>query len=113
LRSVGVDYLGYMSNARAPLYSRYDNIKFDNSNSVDLAVLVEELRPEELYVSGDQLVFWVPFDHDSPIAGTWTVTAKRHHERYTGELQLEIDELTDLTEPVRKYLRAPEEEDDD
>lgn len=92
-----------MGTSPPPLYSRYDNIDIENSNSVDLAVLVEELRPQEPYISGDQMVLWVRHDYDSPISGTWTVTAK---------LRLEVEEITDITEVVRNYLRSPEEDDD-
>ena len=100
-----------MGTAAAPqLYSRYDSIDIDNSNSVDLEVLVEELRPQDLYVSGDELLLWVPADHESTIAGTWMVTAKNHHQQYSGGLQVELNEVTDVTEPLREYLRAPEED---
>jgi hypothetical protein len=47
----------------------------------------------------------VPSDYDveSTIVGTWTVTAKNHHQQYSGELHIEIETL-DITEPLREYL---------
>lgn len=93
------------------VYSRYDNIEIDNSNSVYLTVLVEELRPQDLYVSSDELTLFVPFDYDgSTITGTWTVTAKNHHRQYSGELQLEVDDVTDVTESLRECLKPTEDQ---
>jgi hypothetical protein len=93
------------------LYSRYDRVELDNSNSVEMTVLVEELRPQDPYISGDELTLFVPVDHDgATIAGKWMVTAKNHHRQYSGELQVKIDEVTDVTEPLREFLRAPERE---
>lgn len=96
------------------LFSRYDSIDIDNSNSVELEVLVEELRPGDPYLSSEALFLYVPFDHDGPITGTWTATAKDHHEMHSGEVRIEVEELTDLTEPLHTLLYAlPQDEEGD
>lgn len=97
-----------------PIYMRYNSISIDNSQSVDLEVLVDELRPNDPYVSGDALFLSAPSGHDEPITGEWTATAKDYHEMLSGELQLGLDEPVDLTEGLRDFLyRSDDDEDAD
>ena len=44
-------------------------------------------------------------DDAETVTGTWTATAKGHHEQYSGELQIEVGEMIDLAEPQRTHLR--------
>jgi hypothetical protein len=89
-----------------PLHSRYDHIEIDESNSVDLTVMVGELRPQEEYVSRDELTLYVAHDYaGSTITGTWTATAKNHHEQYSGEFQLEVGDIIDVTDALREHLQ--------
>ena len=103
-----------MGGAVAPpmIYLPYDNIDISNSRSVDLKVLVGELRPNDPYISSDELFISAPVDYDVPITGQWTATAKDYHEMLSGELQLVVDEPLDLTEGLRDFLyRADDDED--
>ncbi|OCB29468.1 hypothetical protein A9X02_27795 [Mycobacterium malmoense] len=104
---LGYDYLPSTSAMTARPYSRYDNVNVENTNSVDISVLIEELRPEDAYISGDEFTLWLNTD-DENVTGTWTVTAKRHHTQYSGELQIEVCDPIDITEALRAHLRAQE-----
>ncbi len=92
----------------SPLFSRYIDIDIDNSDSVKLEVLAEELRPGDPYVSSEALFLWVKPDHEGPITGTWTATAKARDEIHSGEIRIEVEEPTDLTEPLHAYLYSSE-----
>ncbi|MGV0874039.1 hypothetical protein [Mycolicibacterium sp. XJ879] len=95
------------------VYMRYDNIGIDNSGSVDLEVLVGEMRPNDPYISSDGLFLSVPSEHGDPVMGKWTATAKDYHEMLSGELQLELDDPPDLTETMRSFLFRSDDEDDE
>ncbi|MBU8833829.1 hypothetical protein [Mycolicibacterium goodii] len=103
-----------MMSVEAPpaIYMRYNSISINNSRSVDLELLVDELRPNDPYVSGDALFLSAPFDHDEPITGQWTATAKDYHQMLSGEVQLELDEPLDLTDFMRDYLFRSDDDDD-
>jgi hypothetical protein len=97
-----------------PIYLPYDNVDIDNSKSARLEVLVTELRPNDPYISSDAVFLSVPYDHDEPITGKWTATAKDHHDMHSGEIRLELAEPLDLTETLRHYLsHSPEDDEDD
>jgi hypothetical protein len=105
ITNIGMPYSA--SHSAPQIYRRFDNINIDNSASVELEVLVAELRPQDPYVSSDEFALYVPFDYDqSTVVGTWTATAKSQHELYSGEVRLEVDEVTDITEPIRDYLQS-------
>jgi hypothetical protein len=102
----GLDIPNTARYSAPPLYSRYDHIEIDESNSVDLTVLVGELRPQEKYVSRDELTLYVAHDYaGSMITGTWTATAKNHHEQYSGEFQREVGDVIDVTDALREHLQ--------
>lgn len=98
-------HLPHLSPRVAPaIYSRYGNIDFDNSGSVNLSTMFQELRPQEPDTSHDDVLLTVPGDCEGDVVtGTWTVTARRYDRQYSGELQVDI-ELRDLTASIREYL---------
>lgn len=78
-----------------------------NSGSVDLRLEVGELRPLQEYVFDDQeLVLLLPSTHETPVIGTWDITARDHHEVYSGAIQVGVGDVVNLTEACQELLHV-------
>ncbi|MEP9385191.1 hypothetical protein [Nocardioides sp. KR10-350] len=82
---------------------------WQNSGSVDWVYSVGDLRPKGNDVSNDEEFVLYTLDPSmTAVDGTWQITARDHHDVYTGDLQVEIGETLDLTPEVRRILGLEE-----
>lgn len=96
--------------------TRFDSVRFHNGDHVSLSVRLPELRPEGTSLTDDdEFVLVVRGAVSQAIKGSWTATARGHHQVYSGDLSIGIDSLRDFSEPIGEALDvyAGEDVDDD
>lgn len=82
-----------------------DSVLFANSGSVDLRLKLNELRPEATYDSDDgELVLVIRAPGVDRITGTWTATARDHHELFEGELAVDVAAAQDFSPLIERIL---------
>lgn len=75
-----------------------------------MSLEVGELRPRGTYESEDKEFVLVMADHSvASVRGTWELTARDHNEVYTGEIDLAVASVQDLTANARHLLGLDEE----
>lgn len=103
---VGINLGSYQhllpSSFTTPSLSR---TSWTNSGSVDWAFSVGQLRPKEVDASTDEELVLYTFDRSTTsVLGTWEITARDHHDVYSGSLDVEVGEPLDLTRAFRIIL---------
>ncbi|CRK52015.1 conserved hypothetical protein [Rhodococcus sp. RD6.2] len=84
-----------------------DSVVFTNSGSVDLELTLNELRPDATYNSDDgEFVLVLRSTEADRITGTWTATARDHHELFEGELSVEVADDRDFSAGIRRLLTS-------
>lgn len=82
---------------------------WNNSGSVDWEFSVGQLRPVEVDLSNDaELVLFTLDTSISSVVGTWQITARDHHDVYTGGLEVAVGDPLDLTSEFRHLLGLEE-----
>lgn len=88
-----------------PASNFHPRATWKNSESVDWEFSVGQLRPRGVDVSDDEdLVLYTLDSSMTSVDGTWQITARDHHDVYTGTLAIEIGEPLDLTKALRIIL---------
>ncbi|WP_430336271.1 hypothetical protein [Rhodococcus sp. ACT016] len=93
--------------ALSPPSYRPELVAFTNSGSVDLRLTLKELRPNATYDSDDdddEFVLVIRAPGADCLTGTWTATARDHHELFEGELVIDVAEVEDLSPIVERLL---------
>lgn len=77
-----------------------------NTGSVDIRVSVGDLRPDATFVTDDENSVLVLHGGQvsGSVHGTWKATIRGYNEVFEGELIVEVDEVKDLTTPMRRRL---------
>ena len=76
-----------------------------NSGSIDLEFFVGELRPKEVDACDDgELVLYTLDRTITSVQGTWEITARDHHDVFSGSLDVEVGDPLDLTHAFRQIL---------
>ncbi|MDN5793211.1 MAG: hypothetical protein L0H22_09175, partial [Brevibacterium aurantiacum] len=89
-----------------PSFSR---TQWTNSGSVDWSFTVGELRPRQVDTSDDAEFVLYTLDPSMPaVRGTWEITARDHHDVYSGNVDVEIGDPLDLTADLRIILGLEE-----
>lgn len=87
------------------------SVSFRNGGSVDLDLDVGELRPLGSYESEDEELVLIVADKTlTSIHGTWQLTARDHHEVYTGSIDVPVSGDRDITKFSRRLLGLQEPE---
>lgn len=110
-RSLGIPNYANMGQLYTPSATQYipPSISYKNGGSVDLNLDVGELRPRGTYESEDEEIVLVVADPSlTSIRGTWELTARDHHEVYTGEIDVAVAGNRDLTAVARQILALEE-----
>lgn len=96
----------YASIGSVPMPTR---TSWTNSGSVDWEFSVGQLRPMEVDISdAGELVLFTLDTAISSVVGTWQITARDHHDVYTGSLEVEVGDSLDLTSEFRRLLGLEE-----
>lgn len=81
------------------------SVRFRNGGSVDLDLVVGELRPLGTYESEEEEFVLVVADSSlTSIHGTWQLTARDHNEVFKGEIDVPVAPARDITEAARDVL---------
>lgn len=89
--------------------STFPRTSWTNSGSVDWAFSVGQLRPKEVDTSDDgQLVLYTRDPSMTSVQGAWEITARDHHDVFSGSLDVEVGEPIDLTHAFRLILGLEE-----
>jgi hypothetical protein len=96
---------------RTSVASPPSRLEWHNSGSVDITLLVGDLRPTEMTECSDEgLALLVPTRSTTEtVRGTWEITARDHNKVYKGELQVLVVQR-DLTNALRFVLGLEEHE---
>lgn len=87
----------------------FSRTQWTNSGSVDWSFTVGELRPREVDRSDDAEFVLYALDPSMPaVQGTWEITARDHHDVYSGHVDVDIGEALDLTADLRIILGLEE-----
>lgn len=93
--------LGSPQNATRP----FSRTRWTNSGSVDWSFSVGQLRPREVKVSDDEELVLCTLDPSmASVHGTWEITARDHHDVFSGSLEVEVGDVVDLTPHLRDIL---------
>lgn len=84
----------------------HKDASWENTGSVDITVLVGDLRPKATFLThGKRSILVVPENFsDKTIIGTWTATAEGINELFEGKLVVPVSPIQDLTRIVRVLL---------
>lgn len=75
------------------------------TGSVDVEVVVGDLRPEATFQTDDgEAVLLIRGEMPEQIQGTWTATARGYNQVFTGAVQVTIAEPTHLTNLIREFF---------
>lgn len=81
------------------------SISYKNGGSVDFDLDIGELRPRGTYQSEDEELVLVLADRSqTAVRGTWELTARDHNDVYTGEIEVPVAAVRDLTGVARQVL---------
>ncbi|GAB2447662.1 hypothetical protein HD599_001643 [Conyzicola lurida] len=93
---------GEYSPSRAFLASK---TSWANGGSVDVTVSAGDLRPKALFESDDGGSILIVSEQASGLVhGTWDATIRGYNQIFSGGLDVEITESTDLTTLMRSFL---------
>ena len=85
------------------MYKRQASWK--TTGSVDVEVVVGDLRPEATFQTGDgDTVLLIRGETPAHVQGTWTATARGYNQVFTGVLEVAIAEPAHLTNLVRDFF---------
>lgn len=107
LGNLGVNRGAYLparllSSVAAPALSR---TSWQNSGSVDWEFSVDQLRPKGVDASDEgNLALYTDDASVNSVHGTWEITARDHHDVYSGSLEVEVRDPLDLTHALRLVL---------
>lgn len=112
-RDLGLD-LGYPARMAASVVppSTYmpgpylpPGASWTTTGSVDVDVVVGDLRPEATFQTDDgDAVLLIKGEIPEQVRGTWTATVRGHNEVFTGELEVAVAEPTYLTDLIREFF---------
>lgn len=75
------------------------------TGSVDVEVVVGDLRPEATFQTEDgEAVLLIRGEAPEQVQGTWTATARGYNQLFTGAVQVTIAEPTHLTNLIRDFF---------
>lgn len=75
------------------------------TGSVDVDIVVGDLRPEATFQTDDgDAILLIRGKTPEQVQGTWTATARGYNEVFTGEVELKIAEPTHLTGLIREFF---------
>lgn len=81
------------------------SLTWSNSGSVDLDFEIGDLRPQQMWTYDEQEITLLLHNDGGPeIHGTWRLTARDHHQLFTGTVTLPTAEPVDLTRYLRQSL---------
>lgn len=93
--------------------TRFDSVRFRNGERTSLSLQFPELRPEGTSsTDNDEFVLVVRGSVPDVISGSWTATARGHHQVYSGDLSVDVASPLDFSELMRGVLDAQAGEDD-
>ncbi len=107
-------YAGYSAglppSIASQLYMPGPNLQpgafWKTTGSVDVVVVVGDLRPEATFKTDDgDAVLLIRGETPEQIQGTWTATARGYNQVFTGGVEVAIAEPTHLTNLVRDFFK--------
>ncbi|MBK7720634.1 MAG: hypothetical protein IPI32_00025 [Austwickia sp.] len=106
-------YAGYPASLAASIASQPymprpyvpPDASWKTTGSVDVEVVVGDLRPEATFQTDDgDTVLLICGDIPEHVQGTWTATARGYNQVFTGALEVAIAEPAHLTNLVRDFV---------
>lgn len=97
--AVSSSYLANLTpRADGPGYGR---VRFRNGGSVEATIMFESIHGEDEVVSDDDDLIFIVRDHSiDSLHGTWRITARDHHEVYSGEFRIAIHPAVDISRSI-------------